>query len=379
MNTTARAKVLVADDEPSSMALFQLALQNEFELMTVADGLAAVNGVKSFKPDVVLLDVNMPGRNGYEVCKIIKADPSLRDITVIFVSGAESLDERMHGYSVGGDDYITKPFERSELAAKVTRAVAARLSMTQLAQEATMAKGMATEIMANMGELGTVLLFMRNMFISHGYADVARHIVISMRSYRLPAVLKICGVLGFFETGTSGIIKPLESELIDKLRPTGRIIDFEGRTIFNYGRVSILIKSMPIDNKEFYGRIKDHVAILAEGADARVATLDMDETIKIQRLALEGVIRDTQKTIGDTNELYRALKHKNTHIMQTLLQKVEDLYMSLGLSEMQEERLSKVISAAADQASALYGEDLAVSAQLADIQRRLQAVLSAHQ
>ncbi|MDH4274169.1 MAG: response regulator [Gammaproteobacteria bacterium] len=371
-------KVFVAEDEPSGLVLFQLALKDKFELKTATDGIAALTAIKSFLPAVVLLDVNMPGKNGYEVCKQLKEDAATRDAIIIFVSGADSIEERMHGYAVGGDDYVTKPFDPVELAAKVTRAVAVRQAMSQLAQEAGMAKGMATEVMANMGELGIVLLFMRNMFISHSYEDVARHLVAALRGYRLPAVLKIRGVLGCFEIGTSGIIKPLESELIDKLATGGRICDFEGRTIFNYGRVSILIKMMPTDNKEFYGRIKDHAAILAEGADARVATLDMDETIRIQRVALEGVIRDTQKTIGDTNQVYRALKLKNTSIMRELLQKVEDLYMSLGLSEIQEERLSRVINSACDQSSALYDEDLAVSAQLANIQQRLQEVLNFH-
>ena len=94
-------------------------LLEDFELETAANGAEALEKIDSFHPDLVLLDVMMPGVNGYEVCRQIRQNPGLRFVKVLFVSAKATMEERLRGYKEGGDDYITKPFDFDELLAKV--------------------------------------------------------------------------------------------------------------------------------------------------------------------------------------------------------------------------------------------------------------------
>ena len=118
-----RPKVLVVDDEPFNLEIMQEILEEEYEVSYVKSGQECMDLVGTLMPDVILLDVNMPGMSGYEVCQQIKENTKTTNIPVTFVSALDTLAERLAGYEVGGDDYICKPFEASELLSKVTIAV----------------------------------------------------------------------------------------------------------------------------------------------------------------------------------------------------------------------------------------------------------------
>ncbi len=114
-------KVLVVDDEPVNLRIIENIFDEDpsVKLMTVESGERALDVIPSFLPDVILLDIMMPNMNGYEVCKKIRAHKEFRFIKTIIVSAKAMLNERLMGYDMGADDYITKPFDEQELRAKV--------------------------------------------------------------------------------------------------------------------------------------------------------------------------------------------------------------------------------------------------------------------
>jgi diguanylate cyclase (GGDEF)-like protein len=123
----ARAPViLVADDEPVNLALIKRRLEwEEYHVETAQDGGEAVEAAKRVLPDLVILDVMMPVLDGLGACRLLKEDPSTRDIPVIFLSALDDTDTKVNGLSLGANDYISKPFRVEELLARV--AVAIRL------------------------------------------------------------------------------------------------------------------------------------------------------------------------------------------------------------------------------------------------------------
>ena len=113
-------KILIVDDEPVIRILIEQVLGVEgYELHSVASGEEALAILPSFDPDIVLLDIQMPGMDGYTVCTTIRADERYRFTKIIMVSGCAQVEERLKGYDVGADDYIAKPFDNDELLAKV--------------------------------------------------------------------------------------------------------------------------------------------------------------------------------------------------------------------------------------------------------------------
>ena len=110
--------ILIVDDNMTNIAIIKEILE-DYKIISANSGDEALIHAQKHKPDITLLDIMMPGKNGYEVCKIMRADPVLRLGKIIMVSAKALTDERLEGYKAGADDYLTKPFEASELLAKV--------------------------------------------------------------------------------------------------------------------------------------------------------------------------------------------------------------------------------------------------------------------
>ena len=117
-------KVLVVDDDKTWQMVISAALKDDYQVITAFDGDVGVKLAVEWLPDTILLDIEMPGKNGYEICAVLKANPQLRDIPVIFLSGKSSLQEKIAGFQLGADDYIVKPCEAAYLKAKVARSTA---------------------------------------------------------------------------------------------------------------------------------------------------------------------------------------------------------------------------------------------------------------
>jgi len=114
--------VLVVDDEPNIVTSLEFLLrQAGYRTRVARDGEAAMAALEEEAPDLVLLDVMMPRRDGYDVCRAIRADPGLRDVRIIMLTARGREAERNKGIALGADDYITKPFSNREVIDRVRR------------------------------------------------------------------------------------------------------------------------------------------------------------------------------------------------------------------------------------------------------------------
>lgn len=138
-------KILIVDDERSNISLLANALKEAYTV------LAAKNGEEGLKravgpnpPDLILLDIIMPGMDGYEVCEKLKATPETRDIPVIFVTGVNRVQDEAKGFELGAVDYITKPFNMSIVLARIRTQIELRETHRKLiAQNEEMRRAMA--------------------------------------------------------------------------------------------------------------------------------------------------------------------------------------------------------------------------------------------
>ena len=126
--TTARqqGRVLVVEDERDVAELIRYNLTKEgYDVIVAPTGADAVKRTREVLPDLVLLDIMVPELNGWEVCRRLKQDPDTRNIPVIMVTGRVEEGDKVLGFEIGADDYVTKPFSPRELLARI-RAVARR-------------------------------------------------------------------------------------------------------------------------------------------------------------------------------------------------------------------------------------------------------------
>ncbi len=134
MNTS-KANILVVDDTPENLhLLIRMLKEKDYHVRASPNGALALAGVETEPPDLILLDIMMPDMDGYEVCEKLKADRRSRDIPVIFISALNQVFDKVKAFSLGGVDYITKPFQVDEVLARVSTHLAIRGLQKQLEQ-----------------------------------------------------------------------------------------------------------------------------------------------------------------------------------------------------------------------------------------------------
>lgn len=136
-----RETVLIVDDTPANLQLLESILQERgYQVRAAISGQMALKAVRIQPPDIILLDINMPEMNGYEVCRVLKSDPQFVNIPVIFVSAAVDTADKLRAFEQGGVDYVTKPFQPLEVLARVATHLALKRhheNLEELVQERT--------------------------------------------------------------------------------------------------------------------------------------------------------------------------------------------------------------------------------------------------
>ncbi|HLI08480.1 MAG TPA: response regulator transcription factor [Ktedonobacteraceae bacterium] len=128
-------KVLVVDDEENIQELIRLGLRYEgFQVESASDGQEGISAAQRLNPDLVILDLMLPGMDGLEVCRRLRANPTTQDVPILMLTAKDEVRDRVVGLDTGADDYLTKPFEFDELVARV-RAILRRQQRTQRAEQ----------------------------------------------------------------------------------------------------------------------------------------------------------------------------------------------------------------------------------------------------
>lgn len=278
--------LLIIDDDKIVRKFLEKHLRDEFEIYQAENGEAGLVAVSELKPSAILLDVQMPGMNGSEVCDLIKQNPETAEIPVVFLSGRSSVRERMLGYEVGGDDYIVKPCEPEELKAKI--GVLLKFTDQQAGLQDAFKEAHQTAIVAMAGssELGQALSFAQQSFCIRSYNVLAERFFAVCNFFALSCCLQFHTKQGDLFFSSKGDVKPLEKELMVLLRSDQRIHDFGVRTQFNFPRVALLVKNMPVDDRDRYGRYKDLFPFMLEAADAKLRQLDAEHALLQQTKSL---------------------------------------------------------------------------------------------
>jgi diguanylate cyclase (GGDEF)-like protein len=131
--TLPNGEILIVDDIPANLRLLKAMLADQgYHVRPARNGELALMNARSAPPDLILLDIKMPGLNGYEVCEQLKADPRTRHIPIIFLSALGQTEDKVKAFTLGGVDYITKPFQIEEVLARVEVHLALQQAKQQL-------------------------------------------------------------------------------------------------------------------------------------------------------------------------------------------------------------------------------------------------------
>ncbi|NOR70327.1 MAG: response regulator [Methylomarinum sp.] len=343
--------LLIVDDEPINLEIMEEVLDEDYQLEFVRTGEECLEKLKTIKPELILLDVNMPGMTGIEACIKIKENFETADIPVVFVSALGLPEERMNGYKVGGEDYVTKPFEADELLAKIELTLTSQLEKKSLQQGSNDAMSMAMTAMTQASEMGEVMQFTRDSYHCASLEVLAKRLLESLNQFGLSATIRLTANKEDVFFSSSGSISEREEEAMEHVREIGRFIHFGRRTIINFKNISVLIKNMPVDDNEKYGRLNDVTGMLVEGADARIVGIEMSSS-------LVKLINTTREVLGGIEAAHKENGQKNTAILDDLSSRVNWAFINMDLSEQQEDYFSELLQHAKEQSSALFNADM---------------------
>jgi two-component system alkaline phosphatase synthesis response regulator PhoP len=132
------ARILIADDNPQNADLLEEYLEgDEFEVVVAADGEETLARVRSFQPDVLLLDIMMPKLSGFEVCKRLKSESATRELPILMITALDQPSDIERAVEAGADDFLTKPIHQTELVRRVRALIESRKTTDGLDQALT--------------------------------------------------------------------------------------------------------------------------------------------------------------------------------------------------------------------------------------------------
>ncbi len=329
--------ILAIDDDKMSHKFIKRALEPAgYELRSAFNGEEGLEAALQNPPQIILLDVEMPGMNGYDVCTQLRQHEITRDIPVIFLSSHSSLRERMQGYEVGADDYLVKPFEPENLVARVGVLQRFREQRSQLLHDYESARETAMVALAGTSELAMAMQFLERSHSLNDIGALASALFEVTRNLQLNCCLyvNVDDEEHWFADGEG--IRPLEQELVQMSDRGQRFVDFGARTIVNYQNLSLLVREMPLDDMSRYGRIKDLLPLLLSSVDTRVGNLAAEKAMMKQSqelLAAFGRIRSSFYHL--TKGLIRNQEYSNG-LLRGMLQELNQDFLRMGLEEDQE-------------------------------------------
>jgi len=135
--STKKYVILIVDDDTTNLEVISSFLYNKkYKIILAKSGNDALKSVENNHPDLILLDIMMPGMNGYEVCEKLKANNQTMDIPIIFLTAKTETKEIIKGFNKGGVDYVTKPFIKEELLARIKTHISLKVSQDLLKEQA---------------------------------------------------------------------------------------------------------------------------------------------------------------------------------------------------------------------------------------------------
>lgn len=319
--------ILIVDDDEFICLFLQSILEASYRVLTARDGEAALGVVQREAPDLVLLDVEMPGMNGFETCRRLKSGEGA-DTPVIFVSALNRVEDKLSGYGAGADDYLPKPIMPSELLAKVQANLKSAQARKQLRHVADEAGSTAMTAMTTLGELGIILQTTQHFTACDDLDSLADTAMEACSSYGLSAIVRLLTPRGKALRATEGSVTEIAVAAIRQVSRMGRIVEFGSHFAINYKYVSLIIRNMPRE-EERRGRLRDHLATLAEIINSRAEAID-------RSCIIEHAADEISVTLGVIDSEQRKRRFLTSAALEEIVYELERAYVSLSLTDAQE-------------------------------------------
>jgi len=351
-----KASILCVDDEPVNLVILEELLQSDYALNSVNSGEGCLQQVGIRRPDLILLDVNMPEMDGLETCERLKADTDTAQIPVIFVSALATQEELMAGYEAGGDDYITKPFSEEILQKKVQLLLASQLRKRELEKISDQAVQALKRNLTNSEKLEMVVGFLHRCQHVSDLDELADNVFDCLREFDLDGSLLVEADDENRVWFSDGIDRPMEGQILESLRGQDRVLSFGTRVAVNSDNATLLVRNLPSDPEEIE-RLRQQLVIMIEGLDTRLQAIQAQMQVDSRREVLTRILEASREKLGGIEKRHQRQALVANEIMKALGNKLERSLLGVDLTRQQEKAMLEIVDSSASRIKSLYDED----------------------
>ena len=341
INSGGVSRVLVVDDDSMLRAFYDAVLTPQYEVHAAESGEEAIEVSKMLKPDLILLDVDMPGLNGYDTCRKLR---EFSTAPIVFATALQDMEEHLRAFDAGGDDILTKPLLPEILLRKVGLALKLKHVQEKLVEEKAYLQDRANDYLSSMGENLALLNFVRASLKCRSFDELVQNLAQAMRDVALEGsvVIRHGGESTFMTT--HGPATALEQSILDKSRSMGRKFQFKRNLVVNYEKVSIIVSNMPPEGTERNQQIRDNIGVLAETAEAFCENVDMRKVSMERAESMQIALFEASKTVESIRDKQTQLFMAVRLLLHGLTDKIEQSYSWLGTSSDQEAAISAAMN-----------------------------------
>ena len=366
--------IFIVDNDPASSTLLEMALDDVAQTETFSDAEDCLKRLDDRLPAAFLLEVNLPGIDGFELCRRLHADERAAEIPVIFISGHVSMDERVLGYEVGAHDFIFKPVDAKELRSKISLLLKSRSHRVSLESRLEETDMLTSLVLSNMDEYAVLLKYLRALNSCFDERETAQLTHDMLRGFGLSGAVQLRLPGETLTTTATGLASPIIVSIIRHVHSMGRIFEFRKHAVFNFEQITLIIDNMPIDDPERCGRLRDHLAIAIETADARLAGLLAARTNAQAGSNLEQTLDTLQLSIMEMSAHHDQAHETGNTIMRELQGELRAVFSHLGMNLIQEESVLDLVEQSALRLIRAYDTNTSMLAAFDTLQAQMGLV-----
>ncbi|ASP38657.1 response regulator receiver protein [Bacterioplanes sanyensis] len=297
------------------------------------------------------------------ICRQLRQAHS--NVPMVVILEHDELDVRLNLYEAGCDDCLQAQALK-ELRGRIDRLAMNKIANDQLRMQLQQANEMAFLAMTGTSDLGVNIQFLLDSHHCTNLDELGMRLFQALRNYNLNCSLQLRSRFESKNMEANGMAKAMESSLLSACADKGRYVDFGRRSIMNYGRVSVLVKNMPVDDDKKYGAIKDNLFSLLQGADARIDALDNQKTLLLEGKLIREMAMQMRRLVDDVDEAQTVVMRDIADVVENISEQIENSMHVLGMDEVQEQKMRAISENAVQETTRIFNEGMTLDQNLRD-------------
>lgn len=333
--------VLIVDDDRTTRLYHQAILASEYDVETAESGNDALQMLGELSPDLIVLDIEMPGLDGYETCRRIRETSS---VPIIFVTAHNSLESQLEAFQSGANDILTKPIAHDLLLMKAARAIQTHICSQRLHLEKNSFQNMAINLLSSVDESAVVLNYLRGGIQCRSYFELSMRLAEAARSMGMQCYGVIRSSSGDHYFRSEGESTGLEKEVLAKVSTMGERFQFKTQLVVNCHHVSIITTNVPIGELEKATNFSENLRQLAEATESLAENVEMRQESMARAEQLQIALMGASGAVQSLQEKHRQMQADTRMLLQELVQNIENSFSWLGATTDQEVAINNTMN-----------------------------------